>query len=132
MVRSPIQTIASAATIEQVIVSEVITGGYNPRTSKHSDTQSLIIIRDLLQLCPKMNSRALRGELVGKLRHKQQVGHDVWVIVVALGTCAGPPVPPTPPMPIVLTQPATIQVALELKSIWTEHGKARMNRLRDF
>ncbi len=28
--------------------------------------------------------------------------------------------------------PVVIQIAIELKSIWTEHGKARMNRLRDF
>ena len=25
-----------------------------------------------------------------------------------------------------------IEIAIELKSIWTEHGKARLNRLRDF
>ena len=31
-----------------------------------------------------------------------------------------------------MTEPALIQVAIELKSIWTEHGKARKNRLRDF
>lgn len=28
--------------------------------------------------------------------------------------------------------PVIIQIAIELKSIWTEHGKARLNRLRDF
>jgi hypothetical protein len=31
-----------------------------------------------------------------------------------------------------MTSPALIQIAIELKSIWTEHGKARKNRLRDF
>jgi hypothetical protein len=132
MARSPLPTLSSTATIEQAIVVEVARDGYHPRTSKHSDTQSLIIIRDLLGLCPKMAGRASTGELVAKLRHSQRVGHDDWIIDIALGTCAGVPVPPTPPMPIVFTQPAIIQVALELKSIWTEHGKARMNRLRDF
>jgi hypothetical protein len=132
MARSPLPVLTSPATIEQVIVNEVSQAGYHPRTSKHSDTQSLTIIRDLLANCPKMAQRAATGELVVKLRHSQRVGHDDWIIDVAFGTCVGHPVPPVLPMPIVFTAPAIIQVALELKSIWTEHGKARMNRLRDF
>jgi hypothetical protein len=31
-----------------------------------------------------------------------------------------------------MAPPVIIQIAIELKSIWTEHGKARWNRLRDF
>jgi hypothetical protein len=41
-------------------------------------------------------------------------------------------VPPQGNDLIQMTAPALIQVAIELKSIWTEHGKARKNRLRDF
>lgn len=113
------------------LVSHLEQGGYHPRTSKHSDFQSLVIIRDLVAQCPAIGQRAASGELVAKLRHHQQVGHADWVIDIALGTCAGGPQPPKD-APITMAPPVIIQIAIELKSIWTEHGKARMNRLRDF
>lgn len=118
--------------IEEVIVAEVAATAYHPRTSKHSDTQSLVIIRDLLTSCPALAQRAASGHLVGKLRHHQQVGHNDWVIDIALGTPGGSPKAPAEGQLIRLTAPAIIQIAIELKSIWTEHGKARKNRLRDF
>ncbi len=118
--------------IEQAIVEDVSQHGYHPRTSSHSDRQSFVIIRDLIAQCPGIRERAASGDLVGKLRHHQQVGHNDWVIDIALGTCAGMPVAPANGDPIRLTEPAIIQIAIELKSIWTEHGKARRNRLRDF
>jgi len=106
--------------------------GYHPRSAKHSDFLSHLIIRDLLEGCPRIRQRAETGELVAKLCHHQQVGHDDWVIDIALGSCAGKPTPPAHGEHIRLTQPAIIQIAVELKSIITEHGKARRNRLRDF
>jgi hypothetical protein len=118
--------------IERLIVADVAATAYHPRTSKHSDNQSSTIIRDLLAACPLMSQRASTGELVAKLKHHQQVGHNDWVIDIALGTPAGNPVSPPAGQLVRLTSPALIQVAIELKSIWTEHGKARRNRLRDF
>lgn len=118
--------------IEDVIVAEVARAAYHPRTSKHSDTQSFVIVRDLLAACPAMREHAARGDLVAKLRHHQRVGHADWVIDIALGTPAGSPNPPSEDTTIVWTEPAFIRVAIELKSIWTEHGKARLNRFRDF
>lgn len=118
------------------VVQQLREGGYHPRTSKHSDFQSLIIIRDLVAQCPLIAARAKSGELVAKLRHHQTVGHADWVIDIALGTCAG--IPATPIEldlgigVIGMAPPVIIQIAIELKSIWTEHGKARLNRLRDF
>jgi hypothetical protein len=109
-----------------------LAGGYHPRTSKHSDFQSLIIIRDLVAQCDLIGQRAATGELVAKLRHHQQVGHADWVIDIAIGTCAGAPKRPAAGEPITMESPVIIQIAIELKSIWTEHGKARLNRLRDF
>lgn len=106
-------------------------GGYHPRTSRHSDFQSLIIIRDLVAQCPALGRRAASGEIVAKLRHHQQVGHADWVIDIAVGTCAGVATPPLLP-PINFDPPVIIQIAIELKSIFTEHNKARLNRLRDF
>jgi hypothetical protein len=122
----------SKGSIEELIVAEVAATAYHPRTSKHSDAQSLVIIRDLLSTCPILAKRAATGELVGKLRHHQQVGHSDWVIDIALGSAPGPPQPPKDGDLIQFTEPTLIQIAVELKSIWTEHGKARKNRLRDF
>lgn len=116
------------------LVAHLAGGGYHPRTSKHSDFQSLIIIRDLVAQCPLLKKRAAAGEIVAKLRHHQQVGHADWVIDIAIGTCAGVPVPVVDPKleRIRMEPPVIIQIAIELKSILTEHGKARLNRLRDF
>lgn len=118
--------------IEIELVTHLQQGGYHPRSSKHSDFQSLIIIRDLVAQCDLIGRRAAKGELVAKLRHHQQVGHADWVIDIAIGTCAGAPKPPPIGTPITMAAPVIIQIAVELKSIWTEHGKARLNRLRDF
>jgi hypothetical protein len=120
--------------IEAELVAH-LAGGYHPRTSKHSDFQSLIIIRDLVAQCPLIGKRSATGEIVAKLRHHQQVGHADWVIDIAIGTCAGSPMPLREVHglgPIRMEPPVIIQIAIELKSIWTEHGKARLNRLRDF
>lgn len=118
--------------IEEAIVSDLVEHGYHPRTSSHSDLQSKQIVLDLLEACPLMRDRALKGQLVAKLRHHQQVGHDDWVVDLALGSCAGAASPPQQGLAIRFAPPAIIQVAIELKSIFTEHGKARRNRLRDF
>ena len=68
--------------------------GYDPRSSRHSDFLSEIIVRDLVTNCPLITERATRGQIVAKLRHHQQIGQDDWVIDIAIGTCAGQPMPP--------------------------------------
>lgn len=118
--------------IDEAFAQHLAESGYHPRSSKHSDFLSKLIIADLLDQCSAMRVRAARGELVAEYCHHQQVGHDDWVIDIALGSCAGKPVPPPSGQQIVLTPPAVIEVGIELKSILTEHGKARKNRLRDF
>jgi hypothetical protein len=124
--------------IEAQLLAHLEQLGYHPRTAKHSDFQSLIIIHDLVAQCPLIARRAASGELVAKLRHHQQVGHADWVVDIAMGTAAGVPKPPTAnpdglvTPTISMVPPVIIQIAIELKSIWTEHGKARLNRLRDF
>jgi hypothetical protein len=117
------------------LVGHLASGGYHPRSSKHSDFQSLIIVRDLVAQCPLIARRAASGELVAQLRQHQQVGHADWVIDIAIGTCAGKPAPlpaDASPAAIRLAPPVIIQIAVELKSIFTEHNKARLNRVRDF
>ncbi|MBM3545054.1 MAG: hypothetical protein FJX44_11235 [Alphaproteobacteria bacterium] len=106
--------------------------GYHPRSSEHSNFQSELIVSDLIGHCPLIARRAATGEIVAKLRHKQMVAGNDWVIDIAIGTCAGSPTPPQSGALITFAQPVIIQIAIELKSILTEHKKARRNRLRDF
>lgn len=113
------------------LAAHLASGGYHPRSQKHSDFQSLIIIRDLVAQCPILSRRAAAGEIVAKMKHHQQVGHADWVIDIAIGTCAGAPAPPTSDA-ITFGPPVIIQIAIELKSVFTEHKKARLNRVRDF
>jgi hypothetical protein len=106
--------------------------GYDPRSSRHSDFLSEIVVRDLVHTCPLIAQRAARGRIVASLRHHQQVGQNDWVIDIAIGTCAGVPVRPSGSDPIKMSSPVIIQIAIELKSVLTAHGKARRNRLREF
>lgn len=106
--------------------------GYDPRSSRHSDFLSEIIIRDLVRNCPLIAVRAASGRIVASLRHHQQIGQNDWVIDIAIGTCAGAPIPPPASTSIRMSSPVIIRIAIELKSVITEHGKARRNRLRDF
>jgi hypothetical protein len=118
-------------TIADEFVAYLATTGYDPRSSRHSDFLSGLIVRDLVQHCPLIAERAASGRIVANLRHRQRIGQDDWVIDIAMGTCAGDPVPPTD-AEIRVGPPVMIEVAIELKSVFTEHGKARRNRLRDF
>ncbi|HLY45528.1 MAG TPA: hypothetical protein VKQ73_08105 [Stellaceae bacterium] len=113
-------------------VQHLVQHGYHLRSSRHSDFLSFLIIRDLIDRCPAIKAKAARGEIVANLHHHQMVGTDDWQIDVAIGTCAGNPVPPTGQPPITFAPPVIIQIAIELKGVMTEHGKARRNRLRDF
>ena len=106
--------------------------GYDPRSSRHSDFLSEIIVRDLVQNCPLLAQRAASGRVVACLRHRQRIAQDDWVIDIAIGTCAGAPAPPEVSGSIKMAPPVIIEITIELKSILTEHGKARRNRLRDF
>jgi hypothetical protein len=117
--------------ITEELVQHLIQHGYHPRSSRHSDFLSTIILRDLIDRCPAIKAKAARGEIVAKLHHHQMVGTDDWQIDIAIGTCAGNPVPPTS-LVITFAPPVIIQIAIELKGVMTEHGKARRNRLRDF
>lgn len=112
------------------IVSHAAAHGYHPRSDKQSGAQSRAIVRDLLDRCPLLRERAQAGDLVVQYTHHQQVGHEDWKIDVALGTGAGRQPPALGD--ITIAPPVLIQIAIELKSVWTEHNKAMRNRFRDF
>ena len=107
------------------------TSGYHSRSNKHSNALAEAIVRDLLDGCPVMSEAARQGRLVYELNFTINAGTSDWNIDLVLG--APPPgvSPPIQGTDIVRTRPSTVQVAVEIKSIMTEHQKAMRNRKRD-
>lgn len=71
------------------------------------------------------------GKLVYSLNFNLIYSTSEWNVDLVLGT----PPPGTPPPTeghIRKTDPSTVQIAVELKSVMTEHRKAVKNRKRDF
>ena len=104
--------------------------GYHPRSDAHSNAICRAILRDLIEHCPEFADRAKSGEVIAKINHKVRVGYEDWTIDLAIGPSSDLPIPPADE-PIRSGVPAVVQIAVEAKSIMTEHGKARRNRLRD-
>lgn len=107
--------------------------GYNSRSDKHSNALAEAIVQDLLQRCPPIAQKASEGRLVYDLNFTIINGTgDDWNIDLVIGE------PPFGELQhdlsggIVKTPPSTIQIAIELKAIMTEHHKAARNRKRDF
>lgn len=104
---------------------------YHPRSDAHSNAICHAVLDDLLDSCTALREKAASGEIVARLNHTVQVGYQPWNIDLALGPPAGPAVPPRAPARIADATPAVVQLAVEVKGVMTEHGKARRNRLRD-
>lgn len=113
------------------LVDHLSENGYQPRSNAHSNTLCLGILEDLLHHCPRIARDAASGDLVAALNHTVIVNYQRWNIDLALGPPPGTPTPPDVGLPIKMTVPTEIRVAIEVKGVMTEHGKARNNRLRD-
>ena len=117
--------------LPRVFVEHLRTEGYNPRSNKHSNALSEAIVADLIENCPRLAEQAAAGRLVYSLNFDLIYGQSQWNVDLVLGT---PPPGTAPPenSPIRRSDPATVHVAVELKSVMTEHRKAVKNRKRDF
>lgn len=104
--------------------------GYHPRSNKHSNALGAVIVGDLLTTCDPIRRKAAAGQLVYDLNVKLHAGTSLWNIDVALGPPAGSITPPE--AGIAKTSPSTIQIAIEIKGVMTEHHKSVKNRKRDF
>ena len=104
--------------------------GYHPRSNKHSNALAKSIINDLVVNCPVMAERAQRGSLVADLNFDLRYQTSTWNVDLVLGT---PPPGTTAPTEarVLMMKPATVQIAIEIKSVMTEHRKAVKNRKRD-
>lgn len=105
--------------------------GYHPRSNVHGKALCGFVLDDLLATCPRIAQHAADGRIVYDVEKKIIVSSSEWNIDLVLG----PPQAGTPgevsARGIQRLPPATIRIAIETKTIMTEHGKARRNRQRD-
>jgi len=86
-----------------------------------------------MEYCAKIARQANAGQLVFSHNHDLTFGHSTWNTDLAIG----PPPPGVRPdeekgvSGMMYATPASTHIAVELKTVMTEHGKARKNRKRD-
>jgi len=115
------------------IVSYLTANGYHPRSSKHGDALCGFLLTDLLDWCPAFRRAAERDEVVFQRNYTIDPNSpDRWNADLVVG-------PPSLTVadgaersgPLAQGDPREIWVAVDAKTIMTEHGKARRNRQRD-
>jgi hypothetical protein len=111
------------------LVEHLRQAGYHPRSNKQGKSLCEFMLKDLLVSCPRIARDAADGKLVYDEQRKIMVGTSEWNIDLVLG----PPATEgsSPSNGIRRSPPSTIRIAVEAKTIMTEHGKARRNRQRD-
>lgn len=103
--------------------------GYHPRSNRHSNALAEAIAGDLFAHCPLIKARALAGDIVFDLNFDIQAVVS-WNVDLLIG--APPPDKRHESREsISRAKPSTIHIAVELKSVMTEHRKAVRNRVRD-
>ena len=105
--------------------------GYHPRSNAHGKALCEFVLEDLLATCPLLAGHGAGGKLVYDFNRKIIVGSSEWNIDLVLGPPPGDHPEPGSAGAFQRMQPATIRIAIEAKTIMTEHGKARRNRQRD-
>jgi len=120
----------SAVPLPATFLEHLRTEGYHPRSNKHSNALAHAIVADLIESSEPMRARAGAGRLVYSINVKLHFGTAVWNIDLAMGPPAGTVTVPT--TGIADAPPSTIQIAIEIKGVMTEHHKAVKNRKRDF
>src|SRR5688572_29696842 len=101
--------------------------GYHPRSDKHSNVLSQAIVDDLVQHCPTIRARAAAGTIVYDLNFTLRAGTADWNVDLVLGSPGLSPTPPAGNEVISRRSPASVQIAVELKAVMTEHRKAVKN-----
>jgi len=105
--------------------------GYHSRSNKHSNALAEALVADLVTCCPAMAEKAHRGLLVYDLNFTIKAGTSAWNVDLVLGVPPPPPQPPGNGGAIRRAAPSSVEVAIEIKSVMTEHRKAVKNRKRD-
>jgi len=114
--------------LPQAFLEHLRQEGYHPRSNKHSNSLALCIARDLAEACPALRGRARSGEVCYDLNFDLHVRTSTWNVDLVIGR-AGEQSPPEN-QPISRGRPTSVEIAVEIKSVMTEHRKAVKNRKR--
>jgi len=107
--------------------------GYHPRSSRHGDALCSYVVQDLVDLCPSFRKAAEQDRIVFQTNYTiTPDSADRWNIDLVVGPPGEGCFPAEHRLgPIAQGDPGEIWVAIDAKTIMTEHGKARRNRQRD-
>lgn len=112
-------------------IEHLQTNLYHPRSDAHSNAFCKAIVRDLIDHCAPLARRISSGDLVAALNQTIKVNQNEWNTDLVLGPPPDSPVPISTDELVRWEAPSIIEIAIEVKGVMTEHGKARKNRLRD-
>ena len=117
---------------DQAYATKLTNDLYHPRSSKHGDFLCVKLLEDLVYSCDRLRDHATSGAIVYELNHTVDPESPLkWAIDLVIGPPNGEQnliqIGGLPPV----GSPREIWMAVDAKSIMTEHGKARRNRLRD-
>jgi hypothetical protein len=103
---------------------------YVPRSDRHSNALAEAIAVDLVADCPQLRQAAQAGNVVYELNFDLDYATTTWNVDLVLGR---PPTGTGGPSagPIRKEPPASVEVAIEIKGVMTEHRKNIKNRKRD-
>lgn len=106
---------------------------YHPRSSSHGDALCRFFLADLQAQCPTFAQAAARNEIVFRTNFTiDPESLDRWNADLVVGPPLSPPTAKVPRLgSIAGGDPREIWLAIDAKTIMTEHGKARRNRQRD-
>ncbi len=105
--------------------------GYHPRSDRHSNALAEAIVKDLFAHCPRIQERARSGDLVYDLNFTLRAGTADWNVDLVLGEPQLGVESASVEDTLAKQSPSMVQIAIELKSVMTEHRKAVKNRKRD-
>lgn len=117
---------------DERIVEFLAEEGYHPRSSKHGEASCTAFLQDILHQSHTIREAASEGQIVYQHDFTVGSGDSKWNADLVVG----PPskandVELDPELGIAKADPGEIWLAIDAKSVMTEHGKARRNRQRD-
>lgn len=117
---------------DERIVEWLSENNYHPRSPAHGSASCLFLLDDFIHESEPFQEAAANGEIVYQEDYNVGEGDSKWNVDLVVG-------PPAEDIqselgsgrPIVEAEPEAVWLAIDAKSVMTEHGKARRNRQRD-
>jgi hypothetical protein len=118
---------------DERIVEWLDENGYHPRSPAHGSASCIFLLDDLLYTSNRFREAAAEGEIVYQEDYTVGSGQSRWNTDLVVG-------PPAESEELQSSfkereifegEPEEIWLAIDAKSVMTEHGKARRNRQRD-